>query len=301
MRAISAAPISPRVARVSGTWTVIASGAREELLERARGSTPMEWPPARRSRTGREPMTVISMRPGAVGDRPADLAEADDAQRLAAQLEARELARASTRPGASRRPRPPTCRASAKSSASVCSAAAIVLPVGALTTMMPARVAASQVDVVDADAGPADDDQAGAGGDHLGVDLDLAAHDERVVVGQDARQISSRDRPSALVDLVVRAEELEALGGERLDDQDPACRSPRPARRARAGEAARCWAAATAAPGSDRRARARSRPPRGRRSQRRMSSSVDGAEVADPEDPARSACPGRRRAPGRGA
>ena len=46
-------------------------------------------------------------------------------------------------------------RASANSRASVCSAAAIVLPVGALTTTMPAAVAASQVDVVDAHAGAA--------------------------------------------------------------------------------------------------------------------------------------------------
>ena len=68
----------------------------------------------------------------------------------------------------------------------MCSAAAIVLPVGALTTVIPAARRGIEIDVVDADAGPADDLEPVAGGrDHLGVDLDLAADDERVVVGQD--------------------------------------------------------------------------------------------------------------------
>jgi len=46
-----------------------------------------------------------------------------------------------------------------------------------------------QVDVVDADTSPADDLQPRARGDGRGVDLDLAADDQRVVVGQDRAQL----------------------------------------------------------------------------------------------------------------
>ena len=77
-----------------------------------------------------------------------------------------------------------------------------------------------EIDVVDADAGPPDDDQARPGGDQLGVDLDLAADDERVVVGQDRAELVAR-QARTLVDLVVGAEELDALLGDRLGDEDP--------------------------------------------------------------------------------
>ena len=110
-------------------------------------------------------------------------------------------------------------RATPYSSASVCSAAAMVLPVGALTTVMPGPRRRLEVDVVDADAGPADDDEPRPGGDQRGVDLDLAADDERVVVGDDRAQLVAA-QPDALVDLVVAAEELDALGGEGLGDED---------------------------------------------------------------------------------
>ena len=59
-----------------------------------------------------------------------------------------------------------------------------------------------EVDVVDADAGAADDDEAGARGDQLGVDLDLAADDEGVVLGQDRGDLLAREA-ELLVDVVV--------------------------------------------------------------------------------------------------
>ncbi len=70
-----------------------------------------------------------------------------------------------------------------------------------------------QVHVVDADPGPADDDEPTAGGDELGVGLDLAADDERVVVADDRAERLAR-QADPLVDLVVGPEELEALAGQ---------------------------------------------------------------------------------------
>ena len=78
----------------------------------------------------------------ALGHLGADVAEPDHAQRLAADLGADELRRASTRPRLTDASACGTQRASAKSSAIVCSAAATMLPRGALTTRMPLRVAA---------------------------------------------------------------------------------------------------------------------------------------------------------------
>jgi hypothetical protein len=92
----------------------------------------------------------------------------------------------------------------------VCSAAAIVLPVGALTDRDPGARRSVKVDVVDADPRPADDDEAGACRDELGVHLDLAAHDQRVVVGQDRPELLA-STADALVDLVVRGEEIDAF------------------------------------------------------------------------------------------
>ena len=77
-----------------------------------------------------------------------------------------------------------------------------------------------EVHVVHADAGAADDHEAGARGDQLGVHLDLAADDEGVVLGQDRGDLLAW-QAQLLVDVVVAAEELEALGGEGLDDKDP--------------------------------------------------------------------------------
>ena len=132
----------------------------------------------------------------------------------------------------------------------MCSAAAIVFPVGALTTVMPARVAASRSTLSTPTPGAPDDDEPRARGDQRGVDLDLAADDERVVVGQDRAQLVAR-QPGSLVDLVVPP------GGARALRRRPVRRrgSSRPAHRrssappARTPRSAAAWAAATAAPG----------------------------------------------------
>ncbi len=106
-----------------------------------------------------------------------------------------------------------------------------------------------EVDVVDADPGPPDDGQPRPRRDELGIDLDLAADDQRVVVGQDRAQLVTRQaRP--LVDLVAGTQELDALLGDRLGDEDPHAPAPTAAGAATPNDssAATC-AAATAEPG----------------------------------------------------
>ena len=141
----------------------------------------------------------------------------------------------------------------------------MVLPVGALTTTIPARVAASRSTLsTPTPARPMTASRV-PGGDQLGVDLDLAADDQRVVVGDDRAQLVAR-QPVAFVDLVVGPEEIDALAGDRLSDEDPHAPAP-----AAAGvtipndSSAATWAAADRgtrpdrAPGRDRReSRARS-------------------------------------------
>ena len=127
-------------------------------------------------------------------------------------------------------------------SARVCSAAAMVLAVGALTTAMPAFVAAVEVDVVDADAGAADHDQAPARSDRLGVDLDLAAHEQRVVVRQRGQEFVAR-QVEPLVDLVFAAQQVQPLAPEGLGDKDPHA----PAATGSRASASAAWPAARAA------------------------------------------------------
>src|SRR6185295_5569729 len=99
------------------------------------------------------------------------------------------------------------------------------------------------------DPGPADDREPRAGGDQPGVDLDLAADDQRVVVGQDRAQLITR-QAGPLVDLVTGTQELETLLRDRFGDEDPHAPAPTAAGAATPydSSAATC-AAATADPG----------------------------------------------------
>ena len=76
-----------------------------------------------------------------------------------------------------------------------------------------------EVDVVDADPGPADDRQALAGGDCLGVDLDLAAHEQGVVLGQDAQELAALE-PGPYLDVMVGTQDRQPFLCEGLGDQD---------------------------------------------------------------------------------
>ena len=106
----------------------------------------------------------------------------------------------------------------------MCSAAAIVLPVGALTTVIPAAVAASRSTLsTPTPARPTTWSRLPAAAITSRVDLDLAADDERVVAGQDRAQLVAGD-PGTLVDLVVAPAAWRSLGGDRLGDEDPHAR-----------------------------------------------------------------------------
>ena len=216
MRASWAAPTMPAVAFVFGTWRVTTS-LRASSSSSATSSIP--WLAAASAVTyGSLPRTVISS---------ARARSAMAPPILPSPTMPRVLPRSSMPVNALRFHSPrrtdasaaAILRASASIRAMVCSAAAIVLPVGALTTVMPGVRGRVEVDVVDADAGPPDDDQARAGRDHRRVDLDLAAHEERVVLGEDGPVLLRREA-DPLVDLVMAAEELDARGGERLGDED---------------------------------------------------------------------------------
>ena len=142
IRAIESRPIRPFVAFVSGTWTVMTSERAEQRRRgrRARrrgcaacsaetnGSTPMTVISIARARSAMaSPIlpspTMPSVRPRS--SRPVNWARFHSPRRTDASAAAIR-------------------RATPYSSARVCSAAAIVLPVGALTTVIPARVAASR-------------------------------------------------------------------------------------------------------------------------------------------------------------
>ena len=110
-------------------------------------------------------------------------------------------------------------RATPYSSARVCSAAAMVLPVGALTTVMPARVAASRSTLsTPTPARPMTTSRVPAAISSASTWTWLrtmsASYSGRIA------HSSSRLQPDALVDLVVGAEELDALGGDGLGDED---------------------------------------------------------------------------------
>src|SRR5205814_3578163 len=77
-----------------------------------------------------------------------------------------------------------------------------------------------QVHVVDAHAGPADDLQARAGSDEVRVDRDLAPHDQGVVLADDPAQVLG-GQAGPDIDLVAGAKGRDALGRDRLRDQDP--------------------------------------------------------------------------------
>ncbi len=167
--------------------------------------------------------------PGAVRDGLADLAEPDDPERPAAQLETGELAAlplaaAERRVGGGR-----PARDAVEQGERVLGGGDRVAGRG-VDDRDPGSRRGVEVDVVDADPGPPDDDEPRAGGDQLGIDLDLAADDERVVVGDQRGELLAR-AADPLVDLVMRGEELDALAGDGFGDEDPHAPAPAPAGR----------------------------------------------------------------------
>ena len=188
-------------------------------------------------------------RPCSIGDRLADLAEADDPERTAAQLEASESI---TRPLATAKARirgSGLARHAVEQRERVLRGGDRVAGRG-VDDGDPRPRRCVEIDVVDTDTRPPDDDQPRARGDHVGIDLDLAADDQRLVLGDDRKELLPR-AARALVDFVASGKELQPLARHLLGDEDPHAVVPATARAAIPwlASAAR-WAAATAAPGS---------------------------------------------------
>ena len=163
-------------------------------------------------------------RPGADRDGLADLAEPDDAEGPAAQLEAGELGSLPLAASERRVGRGDPAGDAVQQREGVLGGRDRVAGRGVDDD--DARVGGRlEVDVVHADPGPADDDEPLAGRDQLGVDLDLAPDDERVVVADDRAQLVARE-PVTFIDLVLRPEEFDALVGDSLGDEDPHAPAP---------------------------------------------------------------------------
>ena len=127
-----------------------------------------------------------------------------------------------------------TLRAWASSSAIVCSAADTMLLCGALTTITPRVGGGVDVDVVEPDAGPADDEQVGAGGEHLVGDRGRRADDQGVGADDRLEQLLG-GQPALHVDLVAGgAEAVQPAVGDLFGDEDAGHRTtclPPPLRR----------------------------------------------------------------------
>ena len=109
-------------------------------------------------------------------------------------------------------------RASASSSAIVCSAAVTTFDCGAFATTIPRRVAAGDVDVVDADAGAGDDPQPLAALDQLGRQLRRRADQDRVEAADPLGQLLGRPVEPGL-DVEVLAQQRDARLAHVLADQ----------------------------------------------------------------------------------
>lgn len=163
-------------------------------------------------------------RPSAHGDRLADLAEPDDAEGPTAQLEPGELGPLPLAPSDGGIGRGGPAGDAIEQRERVLGRGDGVARRG-VDDRDPGARRGVEVHVIDPDSGSPDDDEAGPGGDQLGIDLDLAADDERVVVGQDRGQLVA-GTADPLIDLVVGREELDALAGDRFGDQHPHALAP---------------------------------------------------------------------------
>ena len=91
---------------------------------------------------------------------------------------------------------------------------------GAFTTITPAPGRLGDVDVVEADAGPADHDEVGAGREHLGRHLGRAADHERGDAGQRRAELLGRETGLDLDVETGRAHRVEPAFGEWFGDED---------------------------------------------------------------------------------
>ncbi len=179
---------------VSGVCRVMKSARRQQLVELDLLDAELDGALLRQE--GVEGDDLHLQADGAVGDDRADIAAADHAERLAGDLDAHEAVLLPLA-GLGRGVGGGSWRASANIMAMACSAVVIELPKGVFITMMPRRGGRRHVDVVDADAGAADDLEVRRGGEQLVGDLGGRADGEAVVVADDGERASPcpcRDR-----------------------------------------------------------------------------------------------------------
>ena len=174
IRASSAAPTTPRVLSLSGTWTL----RKSDCASRVSKSTSSA--PACSARSGGHQRVVgddphLEPLGGDPGHLEADLAEPRAAPASCSRSSVPMNAFRSHRPACIEASAGAMLRARASIIPTVCSAAAMVLPVGALSTSTPCRVAASRSMLSTPDPGSSDHPQALCRLEHLGSDLGLAA------------------------------------------------------------------------------------------------------------------------------
>ena len=190
IRLSSAAPITPRVASVSGTWTV-----RKSVSVRSVSKSQSSTPTAERALGGDERVVREHAHAQALaGDARhlgSDLAEPEHAERLLAQLDAHEL-RALPETGVQRAVgRREVARQREHHRDDVLGRGDGVAG-GRVEDEHAVPRRRLDVDVVDADTGASDHAELGRRGEHLGGDLGLAAHHERVVVADALAQRARR-------------------------------------------------------------------------------------------------------------
>ena len=224
---------------MTSAWAKSSLERRRLLRRRARGS-------ARRRRTGRRRRRASRAR--ARAGRPRGRSVRGRARRASSRRARSPANRARSQP-----PRfSAACacgmfRASARSSAIVCSAAEYDGRLGGVRDDDPAPRRRVDVDVVDPDSGAADHPQPLGPLDERGVERRRRAHDDRVEVADDRGEVGRRSPRRRR----IGAQELETRLGDRLANEDAKALVVRHARRRVRLERAR-----------DRRARARSSAPR---------------------------------------
>ena len=125
---------------------------------------------------------------GARADDGADIAGTDDAERLAGDLDAHEFRLfplAGLRGGVGGG----SWRATANISAMACSAVVMELPNGVFMTMIPRLRGGRNIDIVDADAGAADDLEIGRSRDQLFGRLGGRADGQTIIIADDFEQL----------------------------------------------------------------------------------------------------------------